>query len=534
MKPFWSFLIYVLASCLLLILSFPYTGSLTPLIFVGFLPLLILREKLIYAKIKPWKFGVWTYLTFLIWNIGTTWWVAKASFNGAILAFGINSLLMSLIFGFWSCLNRKIKSNYTFWLLIPLWILFEFGHHRWDLSWPWLTLGNYFSIQTNWVQWYEWTGTLGGSAWVLTMNLLAFKVWERLEKNNALNKTIAYTAGLLLLPFIISYTLLTQTFNSNQKEINVLVLQPNIDPYTEKFSATASNETFTDTLLILAKRHLKDNTDLVLAPETALPLSFLENRFHTFDFGNKLLEQIAKWPVSNMLIGASTVKVFDTKQSSASTPIPSENRWYESYNSSILLTKNKDPQFVHKSKLVPGVELIPFSSYLPFLSAIAIENGGTSGTLGVEKTPKIVRLKSNDAIAPIICYESIYGDFVRRQVQKGAQLLCIITNDGWWGDTPGYKQHFSFSRLRAIETRRWLLRSANTGKSGCIDPLGKVVKETPYWTKTAFSQKVNLRSNLTFYSKYGDWVAGISVSWLLFAFSLFFMEKAKNIRNFRR
>jgi apolipoprotein N-acyltransferase len=212
----------------------------------------------------------------------------------------------------------------------------------------------------------------------------------------------------------------------------------------------------------------------------------------------------------------------------------------------LLLTKKEAPQYAHKSKLVPGVELVPFSAYLPFLSALAIENGGTSGTLGIEKEPKTLQIpiptygsgksftgkKQNKAIslAPIICYESIYGDFVRQQVQKGAQLLCIITNDGWWGNTPGYKQHFSFARLRAIETRRWVLRSANTGTSGSIDPRGKIIKKTAYWTKTSFAQTVTLQSFKTFYTKYGDWPAGLSLSWILFAFSMFFMNKAKNFR----
>jgi apolipoprotein N-acyltransferase len=198
--------------------------------------------------------------------------------------------------------------------------------------------------------------------------------------------------------------------------------------------------------------------------------------------------------------------------------------------------------------LVPGVELIPFSAYFPFLSAIAIENGGTSGTLGTETGPKVMNIKrvarlgpnAKDAskqqiisIAPIICYESIYGDFVRRQVQQGAQVLCILTNDGWWGDTPGYKQHFSFARLRAIETRRWVLRSANTGSSGSIDPSGKVIKKTPYWVKSAFTQQVQLRSGQTFYTKYGDWLAGISVSWILLSFSTFLINYAKNSRQIK-
>jgi apolipoprotein N-acyltransferase len=534
----------VLLSSTLLILSFPYTGSFTPFVFVGLVPLFILRQQFLASSKKPWKLGLWIYLSFLLWNLGTTWWVANASVSGAIFAFTINTLLMTLVFGLWSFIDRKIHTRYSFFMLIPIWLLFEFGHHRWDLSWPWLTMGNYFSVRTGWVQWYEWTGTLGGSAWILLVNILVFRLYQVYREVAKRNQYIFTILGVLLVPIVISQLLQVFAIPSLQpKQLHVVIVQPNIDPYKEKFTISATNEGFADSIVALANRHVTAQTDLVLAPETALPLSFQEERLHTFAFGQSLAAQVQKWPHANLLIGASTIRIFEQKLSVASTPIPNSSEWYESYNSSVLLTKTAPPQYVHKSKLVPGVELVPFSAYLPFLSAIAIENGGSSGTLGVEKEPKVMAIQPDVdknqtnkeaqtvTLAPIICYESIYGDFVRRQVQKGAQALCILTNDGWWGNTPGYKQHFSFARLRAIENRRWVLRSANTGTSGSIDPSGKIIKKTPYWVKTAFSQSIQLRSDQTFYTTYGDWLAGISISWILLCFSIFLRHLGKNSRN---
>ncbi|MCF8203257.1 MAG: apolipoprotein N-acyltransferase [Crocinitomicaceae bacterium] len=521
----------VLLSSALLILSFPYTGSFTPFVFIGLVPLFLLRQQFLASTQNPWKLGLWTYLTFLFWNLGTTWWVANASVSGGIFAFTVNALLMTLVFGLWSFIDRKIQTRYSFFMLIPIWLLFEFGHHRWDLSWPWLSLGNYFSVRTGWVQWYEWTGTLGGSAWILLVNLLVFRLYCVYRIVAKRNQYIFTILGVLLLPIVTSQVLQIFVLPTLQpKQLHAVVVQPNIDPYKEKFALSASNEAFADSIVVLANRHVTAQTDLVLAPETALPLSFQEERFHTFAFGQSLASQVQKWPQANLLIGASTVRIFDGKQSVASTPIPNASEWYESYNTSMLLTKTAPPQYAHKSKLVPGVELVPFSAYLPFLSAIAIENGGSSGTLGVEKEPKVMTIQPNVTLAPIICYESIYGDFVRQQVQKGAQALCVITNDGWWGNTPGYKQHFSFARLRAIENRRWVLRSANTGTSGSIDPSGKIIKKTPYWVKTAFSQTIQLRSDQTFYTTYGDWLAGLSISWILLSFSIFFKQIGKNSR----
>jgi apolipoprotein N-acyltransferase len=233
------------------------------------------------------------------------------------------------------------------------------------------------------------------------------------------NRTIFTLVGVLFLPIVVSQIFLSLlSFHlPNGKIIQTVILQPNVDPYKEKFALSANNEAFADSLINLANRHVTNQTDLVIAPETALPLSFLEDRLHTFEFGKKLQEQVHVWPRANLLIGASTLKLFDSKQSVASTPIPNEKQWYESYNSALLLSKKKEAQYTHKSKLVPGVELIPFSAYLPFLSAIAIENGGTSGTLGVEKEPKVLEVsmqiynekvhasqKTVVALAPIICY----------------------------------------------------------------------------------------------------------------------------------
>jgi apolipoprotein N-acyltransferase len=173
--------------------------------------------------------------------------------------------------------------------------------------------------------------------------------------------------------------------------------------------------------------------------------------------------------------------------------------------------------------------MIPFSNLFPFLETLAIENGGTSGTLGIEKEPKVFRAK--EKLAPIVCYESIYGDFVSRQVKQGARFLTVITNDGWWGDSPGYKQHFSFSSLRAIENRRWVIRSANTGKSGVFDEFGRIKKETKYWEEDSFTYSIPLLDTITFYSKHGDYIGVVSSIFCLLILSMtivkFMLSKKK-------
>ena len=135
-------------------------------------------------------------------------------------------------------------------------------------------------------------------------------------------------------------------------------------------------------------------------------------------------------------------------------------------------------------------------------------------------------------MGPIICYESIYGEFVSGYVNEGAGLLFIITNDGWWGNTPGYRQHFQYARLRAIENRRSIARSANTGISGFINQRGDVLKQTPYWEDAAITETLNANSSLTFYAKNGDYLGRLSaftgILLLIYGFVKGFLKKRKS------
>jgi apolipoprotein N-acyltransferase len=168
-----------------------------------------------------------------------------------------------------------------------------------------------------------------------------------------------------------------------------------------------------------------------------------------------------------------------------------------------LLLHDTQASFYHKSKLVLGVEKLPFSDWFPFLEELSIENGGTSGTLGIADEPEVLRTDAF-SFAPLICYESIYGEFNAEQCAKGAEAIVIITNDGWWRDTPGYKQHASFARLRAIENRKYVARSANTGISCFINSRGDVLQKTPWWQPAVLSGTIGLSAETTFYSRNGD------------------------------
>lgn len=488
---------------LLMTLSFPFTGSFTPLVFVAWIPLLLVQQVVISNTYKTSKMFVHAYITFFLYNLGTTWWIWNASAGGAVMAFVLNALLMALTFYFSTLMNKHLGKKWGFLALFTCWITFEFLHYHWELSWPWLTFGNVFSIRPEWVQWYSVTGVLGGSLWVLVVNTIGQHiVVNRFFKKDTrkANKQLLLFLALILLPIGFSW-MQYANYTEKQDAIEVLALQPNIDPYTEKF--TDSPEIQLRKMCDLVDKHSTPSTAIVLAPETALSWTFYESDLPQLPFFSYLKRRKESWHNTSFYTGASTYRFFKYKYSAASHKMEGGPGYYESYNSSLLLDEQNNYSFLHKSKLVLGVEKIPFSRWMPFLEELSIKNGGTSGTLGIETSPKVMRTGTL-CFAPLICYESIYGAFNAEQCRKGAEVIFVITNDGWWEDTPGYKQHASFARLRAIENRRAVARSANTGISCFINQRGDVLQTSKWWTATALVQRINKNKELTIYTKLGD------------------------------
>lgn len=495
-----------LLSGVLMAISFPFTGSLTPLVFVAWIPLLLVEDSISENRYRSRKVFLHAYISFFIYNIITTWWIWNADQSGAIMAFVFNSFLMAGAFQLYHFCKKHIGKKEGYIGLLLIWIAFEYAHFHWELSWPWLTIGNVFSIRVTWIQWYEYTGVLGGSLWVLLVNLFGYKILKNVfgkkETWNIQTPLIGLWVVFLITPIIISVIQYARYSEKGKKE-EIVLAQPNIDPYNEKFGGMGPGQQLQRIADIVEKKITK-NTAMVLAPETAIPIPF-DEAIVQYDPGYEILSKRRdNWNETELLIGASTYRYFDHKQSRAShKDRNSGNSYIENYNSSVFLDTANRPFIIHKSKLVLGAEKVPFSDWLPFLENLSMDLGGTTGTLGIEKGPKIFK-SHKFAFAPVVCYESIYGEFIAEQCRLGAETIFIITNDGWWDDTPGYKQHFSFARLRAIETRRSVARSANTGTSGFINQRGDVVQKSDWWKIQALKGTVTLNKEMTIYIQLGD------------------------------
>ena len=168
-----------------------------------------------------------------------------------------------------------------------------------------------------------------------------------------------------------------------------------------------------------------------------------------------------------------------------------------------------------------GVEKMPYMNLLKPLERLIVDLGGTTGQLGTDKYRRLLHQRNSRfpygiSVAAPICYESVYGDHFAAFAADGAEIMMVITNDGWWHDTEGYRQHFSYSRLRAIETRRWVCRAANTGISGFISPTGEVVQSLGWKERGTLTQEVTPSREVTLYAAAGDYLGRIGTYlWIL-------------------
>jgi apolipoprotein N-acyltransferase len=513
---------FSILSGLLMVVSFPYTGSITALVFVSWIPLLLVENTIASRKYRSGKVYIHALITFLIYNLGTLWWIWNASEGGAVFAVVLNALIMAAVFQLFHFTKKYVGNKEGYIALLLFWIGFEYMHYQWELSWPWLNLGNVFSISPSIVQWYSYTGILGGSVWILLVNMLGFRILTNVKQKKeswSIQTPLFILLGLILFIPIISSLFTYYTYTDKGSPTELVVVQPNIDPYTEKFSQGIDRQL--DKLFNLAETKITETTDFVIVPETAISQPFYEDELTQMGFYKTLIQHHSQWQQAALFSGASTALFFEQKNSKASRKLVGGPGYIEYYNTSMLLDTSNTVSFIHKSKLVLGVERVPFARWIPWLESLSIENGGTSGTLGIEKEPKVL-FANGLPFAPVICYESIYGEFISEQCRKGAEMIFIITNDGWWKDTPGYKQHMSFSRLRAIENRRCVARSANTGISCFINQRGDVLQKTSWWEPAVIKATLLQNKEITFYTKYGDVFgrsfAFVSVLLIIFAF----------------
>lgn len=476
----------------------------------------------------------YAYVAFLIWNIGCCYWLMLtalgvsgsekiSALSAGLTANLLNPVLMSIPIYLFARLRRTDKSFWMSLSFIFFWLAFEWLHFHWELSWSWLTLGHSQTMYPSFIQYIEYTGVLGISAHILLVNVMVYQVvraWVLVNHRDAVMKGIA-TVALLVLPFIMDLILTNENRDilKPSGSIAVRLIQPNIDPY-EKFGG--NNKEQIASFVELMTRPGIDSIDLAILPETAIPRAVWHRELRTDKLLQPLWKVIQEDSVS-LLTGLSEIRRIDPQRDkvpASARKLGNSRYLYEVYNAAAMLRPEGEPQTFQKGKLVPMVERVPYLEYFSFLKNLNIDLGGSFGNYG--KPPEMKPLEGPEGaqLASLVCYESEYGDYIRPLFHKGANLITVVTNDGWWNfdnstnqrsGSSGHIQHAHMSVLRAIENRREVARAANTGISLFVDAKGNILQPSEYWVQATVDRRCNLYSGETFYMKYGDYLGIIAL-----------------------
>ena len=508
-----------LLSAALLWLAWPPIPYTAPLLWVAFVPLLLALESVMRGDYQKKGTNVFLLggLTGVVWNTASIYWVFNAM-NAvmpvyaaafvALIPFGLAAFLMALAFRLYYQLRKRHSIGISLVGLVCFWIAYEYLHQTWDLAFPWMTLGNGFASTHQLVQWYEYTGVYGGTVWLWAVNCGVFLAILAAKDGFARSRRYALwgsTAALVALPSLWSIWRYA-TYEEHENPSNVVIVQPNVDPYG-KFSFIAPEEQL-ENLIQLSKSVAQPNTEFFVWPETAIahpPPGYDEGEFLGHPAFQQLQQFLSPYKNGNILSGIESYRLYNEQQTPTARPWGKD--YLDVFNAAILIENSAKLQFYHKSKLVAGVEQFPFGGALAFMKPLFNAFGGTTGGYGRQDKPSVFYSQSGIGAAPVICYESIWGNYVAEYIREGAQFVAVITNDGWWGNTAGKDQHLAYAKLRAIETRRWVARSANTGISGFINQRGDVVQKTQWWVPGAIKQDINLNEEITFYVRTGDYLA---------------------------
>jgi apolipoprotein N-acyltransferase len=508
------------------------------ILLVAFVPFFLIENYLFEnpKRFSPNAFFIFILPGFVIFSILALGWMRVASITGAICVIMGLSFLMA--FTIWLAHIVRLRSGNLagFISMITFWLTYEYISLNINIISPWLNLGNGLSKDILFVQWYETTGTAGGSLWILCSNLfLTLFLVNSLTKKRKTGFYLFIWLSIVIIPSAVSIYRYYTIKQSNLNVSEVVIIQPNTDPYTEKFKIPFGNQL--KNIISLANTVITDKTDWVITPETTV-----DDPVNLDDLANdKYVKMIkvmtAQHPGTNVITGMVTFRLYPPLKDAptfSARRINASGLYYDHFNSAVQIDTGKTFGIYHKSKLVPGIEMQFSNGPGRFITRILPYLGGTKWGYGLQKDRvSFEHTATLMKIAPVICYESVFGKFVTDYVKKGAEALFIITNDGWWKNTNGYKQHLYFASLRAIETRRPVARAANTGISCIIDIRGKRTVETNWWSKAVMKGEICPETRITNYVKYGDfllWISALISGIIIFMVFIFVPIRKKSFR----
>lgn len=465
------------------------------------------------------RFVRYSYATFFPFSLISLYWVGGFTHGkdpflmiaGAAL-FLWEPLVLTIPAIAYYFVRKQFRHDLSVLAFPLIWIAMEWLYAWGELAFPWLHLGNTQTYHLEKIQFADITGVYGISLWVLAINVLVYLLILTLQRTQERRYPL-YLAGTIALVYIAPnfYRPHIESEERAPEPVTIGIIQPNVDPW-DKWKGSDTFEgrwAQVEHYLQLIDAQVKDSVDIVVLPESAILLNLPQFRNQMNVFQN----EVDRLGVS-VLSGYVRVQYYEPgKAPVSSNTVRGTSIRYDSYNSIFFVQPGTDSiQSYSKMRLVPFAERIPYAEKMPMLIeplrwGVGISNWGLA-----RDSTLFLSEKNGTKFLAMVCYESIFPEFVAQFVKKGAQYLVFTTNDSWWGNTSGARQHNQYAVLRAIENRRWVARCANGGISSFIDPEGRMYDATAMYTEAYIQRSIQPRVATTFYTEHGDWLARICSS----------------------
>jgi apolipoprotein N-acyltransferase len=478
------------------------------ILLCSFVPFFIIENHLYENKRRYSPNALFIYLLpgFVIFSILTLGWIRVVSIVAAICIILTAAGLMASVM--WLAHRVRLSEGVIqgYMSVIAFWLTFEFICLKIPVLSPWINLGNGLAKDIRFIQWYEITGTSGGTLWILLSNIFLSRLLISLPKKKSRLLFMQLPAWLIIIfvPAIISMVRYRTIYPACGNEEEVVIVQPNFDPYEEKFTIPFVKQL--GIIFSMADPYISENKIWIVTPETTIDDPVDENNTN----GNKYVRMIRDYVKDHPSVSFVTGMVSFSSATGSKGGVTS-SKYGSYYNSALKIDTGSVVEIYHKSKLVPGFEFIPSTGLLKVISRFLPELGGLNRGYSTQASgTSFSNADGTHKIVPAICYESVYGGYLANNIREGAGAIFVITNDGWWKNTNGYKHHLSYASLRAIETRRPVIRSANTGISCFIDIRGKIIMKTGWWVPSVIKGTFSYEDRITPYVRYGDYLLQIA------------------------
>ena len=508
-------------------MPFPFTL----LLFFALVPYF----KIIESKETLAEISKKTYITFWAYSLVTLYWVGSwqptadpfLMISGVVLVF-FNPLVFLIASTLYYSARKAFTKNIALFLFPFFWVTYEYLYMITEASFPWVALGNGLPYFNLFIQSADIIGAVGLSLTLIYLNILFYKWWMSFKINNKYFNAYLIWAVSVIILFLAYGIIRESSFKISDEKIRVGIVQPNIDPW-DKWSGGSLDEIL-DLYFGLSQKAIDDGAKLIVWPETALPVFIKSPSFA----GS--LDSIYNFLKINdvfLLTGMPDIVYYDDSDTIPETAKRNETGSfaYSSYNAIYLMSPyTKKIISYGKMKLVPFGERVPFVDAVPFLGDLLKWGVGLSGwNIGQDTVVFNIKFDEKDSIKlnGLICYESIYPYFVSQFVDRGADIITIVTNDSWYGNLSGPYQHKEIAVLRAVENRKSVVRAANGGVSAIINPLGKTLVESKMLTKDVLVGDVPIQKDETIFTKYSLILPTVSSAISLWIFGIFLLKKIK-------